>query len=289
MRGDIVIHKKPLAIPVLILLIALFAAVLISGCTSPTPTGAPVASPTATPVAKTDLTVFAAASLTSTFNETKAAFEVQHPEANVVYNFDGSQALRTQIEQGAYADVFASASTSHMNAVKNKSLMNNSTIVNFTNNKLAVIVPKDNPANITTFADVAKSGAKVVIGTKDVPVGSYTLQILDKAANNSSYGPEFRTGVMNNVISQETTVNYVVSKVALGEADAGFVYVSDVPAEYRDKVTVIAIPDSLNVIAVYPIGVTAESKQSAMAQAYIDFVKSTEGKAILEKYGFSPV
>ncbi|CAJ36860.1 molybdate ABC transporter substrate-binding protein [Methanocella arvoryzae] len=261
------------------LLIAALLAVLAAGCTSPTPTA----------VQKTDLTVFAAASLKDAFTEAEAKFETAYPDTNVVYNFDGSQALRTQIEQGATADVFASASTSHMNALKNQGLMNNSTVVNFANNKLAVIVPRENPAGISTLADLAKPGVKIVIGNKDVPVGGYTLQILDSAANNSTYGPDFRTKVKANVVSEETTVNYVVSKVALGEADAGFVYISDVPAEYKDKVSVIAIPDSLNVIAVYPIGVIGDSKNQAMAQAYIDFVRSDEGKAILQAYGFTPV
>ncbi|OPY27185.1 MAG: molybdate ABC transporter periplasmic molybdate-binding protein [Methanocella sp. PtaU1.Bin125] len=278
--------KKRVSIVVLTSIV-LISALIVAGCASPTP--APASTPTPTPVPQTDLTVFAAASLTSAFNEIKPAFEAVQPGASVVYNFDGSQALRTQIEQGASADVFASASASHMNALKNQGLMNNASVVTFTNNKLAVIVPKDNPAQVNNLADLAKPGVKIVIGTKDVPVGSYTLQILDKMANDTAYGSAYRTAVMANVVSQETTVNYVVSKVALGEADAGFVYVSDVPAEYRDKVTTIAIPDSLNVIAVYPIGIVGETKGQALAQAYIDFVRSDAGKAILTKNGFSPV
>jgi molybdate transport system substrate-binding protein len=269
-----------------IVLIAMISAVLVAGCTS-----GPSASPTpvATAVPRTDLTVFAAASLGGAFNETKAAYQAQHQDVNVIFNFDGSQNLRTQIEQGARADVFASASTSHMSTLKNESYMNNSTIGNFANNKLAVIVPKDNKANITSLSDLAKPGVKIVIGTKDVPVGGYALQIIDKMGNNSTYGQDYKTAVLNNIVSQETTVNYVVSKVALGEADAGFVYVSDVPAEYKDKVTSIPIPDSLNVIAVYPIGVLKDSKSPSAAQSFIDFVRSADGKAILAKYGFTPV
>lgn len=267
-----------------ILICALIMAVLVAGCAA-----SPAASPTPTAVPKTDLTVFAAASLSSAFNETKAAFEARQGGVNVVFNFDGSQNLRTQIEQGAEADVFASASTSHMNALKNGSFMNNSTIVNFANNKLAVIVPKDNPANITNLSDLAKPGVKIVIGTKDVPVGSYAVQIIEKMGNNSTYGKDYQSAVLANVVSRETTVNFVVSKVALGEADAGIVYVSDVPAEYKDKVASIPIPDSLNVVAVYPIGVLKESESPAAAQVFVDFVKSDEGKAILAKYGFVPV
>jgi len=255
----------------------IITAALVAGCTS---------GPSAP---KADLAVFAAASLSGAFDEMKVAYEVQYPGVNVVYNFDGTQNLRTQLEQGARADVFASASAPHMNAVRSQGDMNNSTVASFANNKLAVIVPKDNPAGINTLADLAKPGVKIAIGTKDVPVGSYTLQILDKMANNSTFGPEYKGKVMANVVSQETTVNYVVSKVALGEADAGFVYVSDVPAEYKDKVTAIPIPDSLNVIAVSPIGVLKDAKNPTAAQGFIDFVKSTDGKAILAKYGFTPV
>jgi molybdate transport system substrate-binding protein len=273
-------------ITICIVLMTLMLAVLMAGCTT-TPTVSPT--PVATAIPKTDLTVFAAASLSGAFNETKVAYEAQHKDVNVIFNFDGSQNLRTQIEQGARADIFASASTSHMNALKNGSYMNNSTIGNFANNKLAVIVPKDNKANITSLSDLAKPGVKIVIGNKDVPVGGYALQIIDKMGNNSTYGQDYKTAVLNNVASKETTVNYVVSKVALGEADAGFVYVSDVPAEYKDRVTTMTIPDSLNVIAVYPIGVLKESGNPAAAQSFIDFVKSAEGKAILAKYGFTPV
>lgn len=264
---------------------ALILAVLAAGCT----TSSPSVTPTPTVVPKTDLTVFAAASLSGAFSETKAAYEAKHTDVNVIFNFDGSQNLRTQIEQGARADVFASASTSHMNTLRNESYMSNSTIGNFANNKLAVIVPKDNKANITSLSGLSKAGVKIVIGNKDVPVGGYALQIIDKMGNNSTYGQDYKTAVLNNIVSKETTVNYVVSKVALGEADAGFVYVSDVPAEYKDKVTVINIPDSLNVVAVYPIGVLKESKDTAAAQSFVDFVKSADGKAILAKYGFTPV
>lgn len=268
------------------LIISIMAA-LVAGCTTSSPTVTPT--PTEKPVMKTDLTVFAAASLKDAFNEAKAAYEAQHKDININYNFDGSQNLRAQIGQGAYADVFASASTSHMNALKNTGYVNDTTIVNFANNKLAVIVPKDNKANITSLSGLAKPGVKIVIGTTDVPVGNYTLQILDKMGNNSTYGPEYKNTVAANVVSRETTVNFVVSKVALGEADAGFVYVSDVPSEYKDKVTVIVIPDSLNAVAVYPIGVLQRSKNPAMAQSFIDYVKSSEGKDILKKYGFTPV
>ena len=157
------------------------------------------------------------------------------PTSASIFNFDGSQVLRTQVENGAYADIFVSANNRQLSGLKDDGFMNNSTISVFTTNKPALIVPKDNPAKIQNFSDLAKPGLKIVIGTKDVPIGDYTLQILDKLANDTAYGPEFKENVMANVVSNETNVNYIVSKIALGEADAGFAYISDVTAGMAAK------------------------------------------------------
>jgi molybdate transport system substrate-binding protein len=235
-----------------------------------------------------ELTVFTAASLTGAFTEIGQIFE-KETNISVAFNFDGSQALRTQIENGAYADVFASANTKQMNALKKAGLMNNSSISVFTKNKLSVIIPKDNPAKISNLSDLAKPGVKIVIGTKDVPVGDYAMQIVNKLGNDSAYGPNYKTKVLANVISQETNVNYVVTKVALGEADAGFAYVSDVTEELAAKVDKIDIPDEYNVIAEYPMGLLKESKYPVEAEEFMNLVKSEEGKAVLEKYGFAPI
>jgi len=128
-----------------------------------------------------------------------------------------------------------------MNSVKNAGLMNNSSITIFAENYLAIIVPTSNPANITSLSDLAKSGVKLDIANSSVPVGNYSLQMLAKASNNSTYGSSFKNSVLANVVSEETNVNDVVAKVALGQADAGIVYKSDVPAAYQSKVQVIAI------------------------------------------------
>ena len=199
-----------------------------------------------------EITVFTAASLTGAFSEIGGIYE-NETGIHAVFNFDGSQALRTQMENGAYADVFASANKKQMNALKNGGLMNNSSVVIFAKNKISLIVPKDNPAKIKSLSDLAKPGIKIVMGTKDVPVGDYALQIIDKLGNDSSYGQDYKTKVLSNVISQETTVNYVVTKVALGEADVGFAYVSDVTEDLASKVDKIEIPDEYNIIAEYPI------------------------------------
>jgi molybdate transport system substrate-binding protein len=260
-------------------------AVLIAGCTTSSPSASPTAN-TAPALQNVTLKVFAAASLSDAFNETATQYKVLHPNVDIKFQFAGTQQIRTQVEQGAYADVFAAASTSHMNALISEGFVNNSTVRNFTQNKLALIVPLSNPANISSLSDLSKPGIKLVICAPSVPCGSYTQQLLNKTVNNSAYGASFKPAVLKNVVSQETDVNSAVSKVALGEADAAFVYQSDVPASMQDKVKVIALQDSVNVLAVYPIAVLKESKNSAEAQGFESFVLSDSGKAILDKYHF---
>jgi len=235
-----------------------------------------------------EITAFTAASLTGAFTEIGQMYK-NETNISVVFNFDGSQVLRTQIENGAYADIFVSANAKQMNLMKNEGFMNNSSITVFTRTKPVIIVPKDNPAKIQSISDLAKPGLKIVIGTKDVPIGDYTLQILAKLANDSAFGPGFTKKVMANVVSNETNVNYITSKVALGEADAGFAYKSDVTKDLASKITKIEIPDKYNVIAEYPMGILKQSKYPAQAQEFINLVKSDKGMAVLEKYGFEPV
>jgi len=237
--------------------------------------------------ASDEIVVFAAASLTGAFGEIGDIYE-NRTDMDVAFNFDGSQALRTQIENGAYSDVVAFASTKHMNKLMGEGLMNNSSVCIFTKNKIALIVPRGNPAGINNLSDLARPGIKIVIGTKDVPVGDYALQIIDRLANDSAYGPDYKKNVMANIISQETTVSYVVTKAALGEADVGFAYVSDVTKELASKVDRIEIPDEYNVIAEYPMGLSAECMNPGMAQEFMDLVRSADGRAVLERYGFSP-
>lgn len=235
-----------------------------------------------------ELTVFAAASLTGAFGEIGKMY-TNETGINVVFNFDGSQALATQMVNGAYADVFASANTKQLSVVKKAGLMNNSSISIFTKNKPALIVPRDNPAGIKSLSDLNRSGLKIVIGTDDVPIGDYTRQIMDKLENDTSYGYWYKVGFYNNVVSRETNVNYIVSKVALGEADAGIAYKSDVTPALADKITRIEIPDKYNVIAEYPMGALSQTKYPLEAEKFMDLVKSNEGRTVLDKYGFDPV
>ncbi|VVB69968.1 Bacterial extracellular solute-binding protein [uncultured archaeon] len=235
-----------------------------------------------------ELTVFTAASLTGAFGEIGQMYK-NETNIPVAFNFDGSQALRTQLENGAYADIFVSANKKQMNAVEESGLMNNSSVTVFTKNKLSLIVPRENPAKISNLSDLAKPGVKIVMGTKDVPVGDYALQIISKLGNDSAYGPDYKAKVLANVISQETTVNYVVTKVALGEADVGFAYISDVTEDLASKVDKVDIPDKYNIIAEYPMGIMLDSKYPAESQKFMNLVMSDSGKAVLERYGFAPV
>ena len=235
-----------------------------------------------------ELTVFTAASLTGAFGEIGEMYE-NETGIHVAFNFDGSQALRTQLDNGAYADLFASANMRQMNAAKSDGLMNNSSVVIFSENRLSLIVPRDNPAKIINLSDLARPGIKIVMGTKDVPVGDYALQIIAKLSNDSNFGPDYKTKVLANVISQETNVNYVVTKVALGEADAGFAYFSDITEEMTSKVDKIDIPDEYNIMAEYPMGILLESEFPAESQEFMNLVMSDEGRSVMEKYGFSPV
>lgn len=235
-----------------------------------------------------ELTVYAAASLSAAFEEIGQGYEAAHPGVTVKFNFDGSANLKTQILNGADPDVFASADQKNMEKVASAGLLDNATREVFAYNRVVVIVPADNPGGIETLSDLTKSGLKIVIGDSSVPIGNYTRTVLDKMSADTVYGAGYRDQVMANVVSQESNVNNIVAKVALGEADAGFVYSTDA-ASAGDDVISIDVPDQYNVIAVYPIGVLADADLPAEAQAFVDYVLSAEGQAIMARYGFVTV
>jgi molybdate transport system substrate-binding protein len=263
---------------VLFLLVAV--CMLLASCGSSSSSGSST-TPTAAPVT---LNVFAAASLTAAFEEIKTKFVAANPNVKVTYNFAGSNTLATQITQGAPADVFASADTTNMDKVS--SLVN--TPQTFVRNKVVVIVPASNPANIKTLHDLAKSGVKIAVANSSVPVGHYTLEVLSKMGQSSEYGPSYESAVKANFVTQETSVSGVVQKVQLGEVDAGYVYVSDAFSA-GDKVMSITIPDQYNVLADYPIATVKDSKNPTQAEAFVQYVLSADGQAILAKYHFIPV
>lgn len=256
------------------------AAVLLVSCT---------ADPTVEPPAAVEaraLTVFAAASLTDAFTEIGQDFEAANPGVSVTFNFAGSQALRTQIEQGAVVDVFASANTREMNTlVITDTLVAKDVPQVFLTNSLLVILPADNPAGIQSLEDLAKAGVKVVLAAEEVPVGKYARQAL--ALLNGAYGDGYQDAVLANVVSNEDNVKQVVTKVQLGEADAGIVYVSDAVA--APELVRIEIPAGYNVIAKYPIAALIAAPEPALADAFIAYVLSAEGQAVLTKWGFTPV
>ena len=150
------------------------------------------------------------------------------------------------------------------------------------------IYPRDNPAHLNSLSDLARPGVRLVIAAKEVPVGQYTLDFLDKAAQNPAYGPAYKQAVLANIVSLEANVKSVVGKVALGEADVGIVYSSDLAGTGGEKLGKLDIPDALNVVAIYPIAVVSDSPAPALAQAFVAAVLSPEGQAVLSKYQFLP-
>jgi molybdate transport system substrate-binding protein len=259
-------------------------AVTTTEAPSAVPTEVTTVAPTVTSEPQT-LTVFAAASLTNAFGEIGKAFETANQGVTVKFNFGGSQALRTQIEQGAQADVFASANTKEMDALVSGKFVAAETSKIFLTNQLVVIMPAKNPAGLAALADLAKPGLKLVLAAKEVPVGNYALQVLDKL--NTALGAKYKDNVLKNVVSYESDVRQVVAKIQLGEADAGIVYSSDTVA--APELQKIEIPAENNVIAKYPLAALSQSKNPELAKTFIAYVLSTKGQAILQKWGFLPV
>jgi iron complex transport system substrate-binding protein len=268
--------------------------VLLAGaaCTN-VPTTAPVVASTETPVPPTatteprTLTVLAAASLTESFTELGKMFETQNPGVAVTFSFAGSQQLAEQIDQGIPADVFASASKKYMDAAVASKRVIKYDAKTFVTNRLVVIFPKDNPAGLQELKDLAKAGLKLDLADQSVPVGQYSLDFLDKAIQDASFDPGFKDGVLKNVVSYETDVKAVVVKVALGEVDAGIVYVTDFNAA-ADKLGKLDIPDALNSIATYPIAAISDSQNADLAKSFVNLVLSSEGQQVMAKYGFIP-
>ena len=254
---------------------------------APTAAPAPSAAPTAAPAIGGELTVFAAASLTEAFKEIAAAFGPANGNARITFNFAGSDQLAQQILQGAPADVFASANKRQMDVVIQGGEVISGTERTFVRNRLVVVYPKDNPANLTSLQDLAKPGVKIVLANKNVPVGAYALDFLARASQLPEFTAAYSETVLKNVVSYEENVRAVLSKVTLGEADAGIVYTTDA-ATVQDKIGTIPIPDKLNTIASYPIAVTKHARNPDLARKFVDYVLSPAGQQVLVKYGFIP-
>jgi molybdate transport system substrate-binding protein len=249
----------------------------------------PISLPRPAPSGSTTLTVMAAASLSEAFAHLGRQFEADHPGVRVVFNFAGSQQLAQQLAGGAAADVFASANARQMEAAIENGRVAPGAALTFAHNRLAVIFPVQNPARLTEIKDLARPGLKLVFAAQEVPVGQYTLEFLEKAGRDPRFGAPFKEAVLGNVVSYEENVKGVLTKVALGEADAGIVYASDIPEGAVGKVRQIPIPRHLNVTAAYPIVVVTDSRHPELAAAFVELVLSQTGQGILAEYGFVPI
>lgn len=214
------------------------------------------------------LTIYAAASLTEVLKTYDGAQR---------YSFAGSNALETQIKQGAPADIFASASPVNTQRLFAAGIVDRP--VTFTANRLALIVPKANPAGIRSVYDLRTKPVKLVVAGPAVPVGGYTITVLRKMGLSS---------VLSKVVSQESDVKAVTGKVALGQADAGFVYVTDARS-VSDQVTVVRIPAWAQPRVRYEIAVVSRSANRAAAQEWIKGILSDKGQAALRSAGFLPI
>jgi molybdate transport system substrate-binding protein len=242
---------------------------------------AAAASPAPLPAQEEQVVIFAASSLRDGFGEVAKLFKHTHPNVKVTFNFAGSQELRTQVEQGAQADVFASADHKHMDELVHANLA--TVPITFARNEPVIVVAKESAAQIHTMADLPKA-ERIVLGAKEVPIGRYTEQILELAS--ARFGNDFRQRVEAKVVSRELNVKQVLAKVSLGEAQAGVVYRTDVRG--AKDITTVDIPSNLNVVAEYPMAVLAKAPHPALAQAWLELVSSAEGQNTLHKAGFLP-
>lgn len=243
---------------------------LLTGC-------APAAPPASAPSPSGDaplsgtLAVFAAASLTETFGDLAAAFEAQHPGVEVVLNFGGSSTLAAQIVEGAPADVFAAANASTMQTVIGAGLVEGP--ATFATNTLEIVVPAGNPAGVRGLADLARDDLTIALCAAEVPCGAATAQVLDAAE------------ITARPATLEQDVRAVLTKVRLGEVDAGLVYRTDVAAA-GDDVEGIEFAEASTAVNDYPIGVIAGSPDTATAEAFVAFVRSPAAGAVFERAGF---
>jgi molybdate transport system substrate-binding protein len=250
---------------IMVVVVAVFLAACGGGTSTPPAT--------ATPLTGT-VSVFAAASLTASFKSLGASFQTANPGVTVKFNFAGTPTLLTQIEQGAQADVFASADTTNMTKLTTDGFTAGASRV-FAHNQLEIVVAPGNPKGINGLADLAKPGVIYITEGPTVPAGKYALQALATA------------GVTVTPKSLETSVTAVISKIELGEADAGIVYTTDVQAA-GSKALGVQIPAADNVIATYPIIAVKGSTNLAAANAFIAYVVSATGQSALASFGFLP-
>jgi molybdate transport system substrate-binding protein len=228
------------------------------------------------------LTVFAAASLTAAFKALKPEFERAHPDQSVRFSFGASSALRLQIEQGAPADVFASADYEQMRPLADKSLV--LAPRTFARNRLVVVIPAANPGKLRSVRDLARPGLRLVSTATVVPIGRYTQEMLEKLSRTRGYSADFGQRVNANIVSREANVRAALVKVELGEADAAVVYETD--ARSSARVRSLPIPAGANIIAEYPVAIVAATPRRPEAEVFAGFLLSNRGRAVLRRFGF---
>ena len=266
-------------------LAGVLAAPLLLAFTAPRPAASGTPS---TRSSTTTVRVFAAASLAEAFGDIAKQYERAHPGTSVQLNLAGSQQLATQIEQGAAADVFASADRRWMSYLEERSRFSGADTV-FARNRLVVIVPRTNPARIGRLQDLARPGVKLVLGAEAVPVGQYSREALRNLSRLEGFGADYARRALANLVSEEENVKSVVGKVQLGEADAGIVYRSDVTPSVARYVRALDIPDSANVLATYAIAVISGAGHRSAAQEFVALVLSPAGQRALGARGLIPV
>ncbi|MDH4112057.1 MAG: molybdate ABC transporter substrate-binding protein [Actinomycetota bacterium] len=226
-----------------------------------------------------ELTVFAASSLTDVFTERIGpAFEAEHDGVRVVFNLGASDSLAAQIRSEGTADVFASASGTWMDAVADDPGITGR--ADFAQNRLVIVTPPGNPAGIAAIEDLSEPGVQLVLAAEGVPVGDYAREALANAGTLD--------GTLANVVSNEEDNASVLAKIAAGEADAGIVYESDVSAAAGSDVNAVEIGDDVNVIATYPIAVVSGAPSTELAAVFVAYVTGPDGQAALASYGFDP-
>jgi molybdate transport system substrate-binding protein len=229
-----------------------------------------------------ELTVFAATSLRDAFGELGGEFARTHKGVHVTFNFAGTQELHAQLSHGAAADVFASADQRHMSELVAEKRV--ATPVTFARNEPVLVVATESAAKIRTLADLP-SAERIVLGVPEVPIGRYSLQILERASQ--TLGSDFRARVEAHVVSRELNVRQVLAKVVLGEAQAAIVYRTDAQSAVG-KVSLVSLPADANVIAEYPIALVTQAEHPKLAQAWLDLVLSKRGQFALQRAGFQP-
>ena len=260
--------------------------------TAAAPVSTPAVATTSTPApvytySEGNVVAYTATSLKGVSPKLAEGFARMYPGHKVVFNLDGTQALKTQVQNGAYSDVFISASNSYTTELTKGGYFVDDSVKTLTTNYVIVILPANNPANIQSLADLAKPGVKIARAAKTVPVGTATDAALVNLAK-STYGSDWNTSVSANTVTYETSEPAVATKVALGEVDAGFVYESTATAAKPGTYTPITIPKKDNYLQTYTIGVLKGSTSKGAATDFENFMLSDAGQQILTEYGFRP-